>query len=106
VVRLEIDGHAAGARSADALPQPGSEMILAVRPEDVRLVDGGNGLACTVQDVLFQGHRMTVLLETRGGQKLRVFCHPADGLLGRETKVHVTWDPAAASLLPPEPDAA
>jgi putative spermidine/putrescine transport system ATP-binding protein len=106
VARLEIDGHSAGARSGDAPPQPGSETILAVRPEDVRLVNGGNGLACTVQDVLFQGHRITVLLETCGGQKLRAFCHPADGLLGRGTKVHVTWDPAAASLLPPEPEAA
>jgi putative spermidine/putrescine transport system ATP-binding protein len=50
---------------------------LAVRPENLSISADGDGLPCVIKQVLFQGHRIVVQVETLAGQQVTVYQHPA-----------------------------
>ncbi len=81
----------------------GALVRLAVRPENVRVSVRGEGLAVTVRDILFQGHRLIVLLETQSGCELRAFAAPADWQFHKGSAVVASWAASGASVFAPDP---
>jgi spermidine/putrescine ABC transporter ATP-binding subunit len=92
----------AGARlavRADGAPAPGTGVRVAVRPEAVTLASAGPGLAGTVGDVLFQGHRLIVLFRSDAGEEIRAFVAPGGWTLRKGDRAHASWPATEAGLL-------
>jgi spermidine/putrescine ABC transporter ATP-binding subunit len=99
---VALDGGATmPARAGDAPPAAGSALRVAVRPEAVSLVPegAGEGIAGTIGDVLFQGHRLIVLFHADGGHTLRVYAAPAAWSLSKGDRARATWAAGQAALL-------
>ncbi len=82
---------------------PGAPVRIAVRPENVRISGGGEGLKATVRDILFQGHRLIVLLETAGGAELRAFAAPGEWQFPKGSAVVASWTESGASVFAGDP---
>ena len=83
------------------LARPGAEITVAIRPEKVRLIAGGEGanrIVGKVETVLYQGERSEYLV--RVGDALFSLYAPADvtDLSGRD--VTLQFEPDAISLWP------
>jgi ABC-type Fe3+/spermidine/putrescine transport system ATPase subunit len=95
---VEVAGGVVGVR-ADGAPTPGTPVRVAVRPESVALAPAGTGLAGTIGDVLFQGHRLIVLFHTDAGAELRAFVAPGGWSLRKGDRAVASWPPEEAGLL-------
>ncbi len=93
----------AGGGIASATIEPsetfGDAVRLAVRPESVVLAPFGDGIPGTVEQVLFQGHRLIVLFRTDGGQEIRSYAPPSGWRPAPGERAVVRWPAAEASLL-------
>jgi len=54
----------------------GETARIAVRPENLEIAPDGQGIAGTITDIIFQGHRMVVLFLSKSGRELRAFTAP------------------------------
>ncbi|KAA0970764.1 ABC transporter ATP-binding protein [Aureimonas fodinaquatilis] len=75
-VTVMIDGWAAQVSDTGAV-NPGDEVQIAVRPENLLITREGNGIAGTISDIIFQGHRLIVLFTSHEGKELRSFTSPS-----------------------------
>ena len=77
----------------------GSDVVVAVRPENIAL-DGGEGLERPVSDVMFLGGRTLVTFEGAGDDRfvVEVKGMPEAARPGRTLKLR--WDPSAALVYP------
>ena len=84
----------------------GTELVLAVRPEHIRLNDaaGGamTGLDGRVGQVVFNGATVALHIDLPGGDRLRADAPALSeaARFGPGTSVRVTWDPEHASVFP------
>jgi spermidine/putrescine transport system ATP-binding protein len=84
-----------------ALDQP---VVVAVRPEDVRIADGEGGLAGRVQDVIYLGSRVTLVVRLDGGPVVHVedpTGRAADGGADVGEPVRLCWDGVDCVLFDP-----
>jgi spermidine/putrescine ABC transporter ATP-binding subunit len=72
---------------------------VAVRPESVALAPLGEGIPGTVEDVLFQGHRLIALFRTEGGQELRSYLPPSGWRPAKGERAVASWAAEDAGLL-------
>jgi ABC-type Fe3+/spermidine/putrescine transport system ATPase subunit len=83
-------------RTADSLPDGGATVMLAVRPEKMRLVessdDGGdNRISGTIRQTVFSGNSVTYILAA-GDETIRVFAqNRGDAVFGVGDAVTVLW---------------
>ena len=94
-VDVAVEGHFLTATGQAAV---GSDVTVAVRPEHVMISSDAAGIPGTVQDVLFQGHRLIVIFVTREGKEVRAFA-PASFSLSRGQAAYATWTPDSARIL-------
>jgi ABC-type Fe3+/spermidine/putrescine transport system ATPase subunit len=94
-----------GLGSVVALRATPGPVLLALRPERLRLGEGGpNRLAGTLTRSVYAGETMTHTVRLADGSDIRVAQSLHDGLLGAPepgTAVVVSWSPEACILLPP-----
>ncbi len=77
-------------------PAPDQRVLVAVRPEDVRISGAGGGLSGDIEDVIYLGSRVTLVVRLAGGAVIHV--EDAAGRMadvyGVGERVHVSWDGA------------
>ena len=98
----------AGAVVAATAPAPAGDVILAIRPERLRIVtaapDTGNSLSGTIVASDYAGDMLLHTVRLPDGTDLRASTHLADGIaiarLAPGAPVTLTWSPDACILLP------
>jgi spermidine/putrescine transport system ATP-binding protein len=78
-------------------PAPDQKVLVAVRPEDVRIAGAEDGLPGQVEDVIYLGSRVTLVVRLAGGAPLQVedaAGRPADGDYRVGQPVRVCWSGA------------
>jgi len=101
---VEIGGGLIG---VDASGRSGDDALVMVRPERVRLEEpqdgGGTGLPVTVDDVVFRGPMIQVVLRCADGSELvaHLTDSPGAAALRPGDRRIATWDDDAAFLVPP-----
>lgn len=98
-VTVALEGGAMVEASAPVPPTPGSPVQLAVRPESILLRSTPEGVPGTVEDVLFQGHRLIALFRTDSGQELRSYMPPSGWRPARGDRAWASWPAAEAGLI-------
>jgi spermidine/putrescine transport system ATP-binding protein len=85
-------------RVEERLPEVGSTVTLAVRPEKMSiqpaemLLDGNNRIEGTLQEVVYAGAVSTFILQTEDGSEIKVFNQNAEAsVLTTGMRVAVTW---------------
>ena len=79
--------------------RPGQAVQVTLRPENVSLTSSGPGIAGTISDVLFQGHRLIVLFEAQSGGEWRAFCPPNSGPWHKGEPAWLGWADGAAAII-------
>jgi iron(III) transport system ATP-binding protein len=88
--RLSLGGQATVSMKTSSKPQPGAEMMLAVRPENVKLGEGG--IKGVVKQATFLGNLNDYQVETLG-TVVRVQAHPLEVFeVGQEVFLSVNMD--------------
>ena len=95
-------------RTSQALPAPGIEATVAIRPEKMALAaqqreaggDGLNALGARIQTVIYAGPALTYVLKTADGVEIKLFAQNRDGrILPEGEDVTLTWSPDHTILL-------
>jgi spermidine/putrescine transport system ATP-binding protein len=101
VVRLDGAGEV---HVRASLPPPGTRISLGVRPEKLRLADGGtNTLSGTVTERAYIGVSTQYVIDTTAGA-ITVYVqnvHEADGDAEPGRRLTVSWEPASTFVLEP-----
>ncbi len=83
---------------------PGAEVLLAVRPEALRLGDGAAAIAAEVEEIVFGGASTRLLLRASSAPQLRLDVRLASDFRARipevGQQVTLTYDPADAVVVP------
>jgi spermidine/putrescine transport system ATP-binding protein len=72
VATVAVDGEWRFRKPLDQPPVPPQPVLVAVRPEDVRIASGEGGLSGCVQDVIYLGSRVTLVVRLAGGAIVHV----------------------------------
>lgn len=109
---VELAGGYCVAAAGNGALQPGAAATVMVRPEGLRLGEtapaGGDGLPVTLEQAVFQGPVMRYGLRAADGTE--IVAHVPAGRTGPALRpglaLWVSWDAAAARILPPVAHAA
>jgi spermidine/putrescine ABC transporter ATP-binding subunit len=98
-VSVVLEGGATVQASTRTPPEAGTPVQLAVRPEAVALRGAPEGVPGTVEDLLFQGHRLIALFRTDSGQELRSYMPPSGWRPARGERAWAHWPAEEAGLI-------
>jgi spermidine/putrescine transport system ATP-binding protein len=92
------------------LPVAGEAVVVMIRPERLRLSldvgnDGPNGISATLTELIFQGPVIRCVVCDKTEAEIVAHLNPDQRLpgLARGVQVRISWEPAAARLLPEHP---
>jgi ABC-type Fe3+/spermidine/putrescine transport system ATPase subunit len=94
---LELDGGWRFGKAFRHPPAPGAKVLVAVRPEKLRVAPPGRGLAGHREDFVYLGSRVTQVVRVAGGHVLQVedaAGRPGNGASAIGEAVAVEWDEA------------
>ena len=91
----------AGARAVPAPPGPQGEVLLSVRPEDLRLsVGGDSALDGVVSDVVFLGSSTRYVVQLPDGTTINVDERRSDTSFARGQRVTISWSARESVVVP------
>ncbi|MGH3265906.1 MAG: ABC transporter ATP-binding protein, partial [Trebonia sp.] len=97
---VDIDGLGERRSAGPAELRDGADVVVVIRPEDLRVTDSQSGVAATVEDVAFLGAQRTIRLRSHTlGALIAAIGANAPGL-ERGQRVQVDWDDEHAWVVP------